>query len=134
MAMLAQRKPEWLKVRIPQGEQWKAMSRLIHGHGLHTVCDEAACPNKAECWGCGTATFMVLGDVCTRNCRFCAVASGKTGTEIDTGEPQRLAEAIKELKLKYAVITSVDRDDLPDCGAGHFAACIKAIKNTTACS
>jgi len=122
------RKPDWLKVKIPQGEQWKAMSRLIRSHGLHTVCDEAACPNKAECWGCGTATFMVLGDICTRGCRFCAVATAKQGQAVSDREPAQLALAIAELKLKYAVITSVDRDDLSDRGAGHFAACITAIR------
>lgn len=125
---MIQRKPDWLRVRIPQGEQWRAMSRLIRDHGLHTVCDEAACPNKAECWGCGTATFMVLGDLCTRSCRFCAVATEASGRAVDADEPRRLAEAVGRLRLKYAVLTSVDRDDLPDRGAGHFAACIRAIK------
>lgn len=122
------RKPAWLRVAVPSGERWRAMSGLLARHGLHTVCDEAACPNKAECWGCGTATFMVLGDVCTRGCRFCAVATGATGTPPRAEEPLELALAVKELGLRYAVITSVDRDDLADRGAGHFAACVRAIK------
>jgi lipoic acid synthetase len=123
-------KPAWLRVALPGGERWRTMSSLIARRGLHTVCDEAACPNKAECWACGTATFMVLGDVCTRGCRFCAVATSAHGTPPSDAEPRELALAIKELGLRYAVITSVDRDDLPDRGAGHFAACVKAIKDT----
>lgn len=122
------RKPAWLRVAVPGGERWLAMSGVLTRHGLHTVCDEAACPNKAECWGCGTATFMVLGDVCTRGCRFCAVATGAAGTQPRVEEPRELALAVKELGLGYAVITSVDRDDLADRGAGHFAACVRAIK------
>jgi lipoic acid synthetase len=122
------RKPAWLKVAIPQGQRWRGMSELIRRRGLHTVCDEASCPNKAECWGCGTATFMVLGDVCTRGCRFCAVATARQGAPVNEAEPLELAEAVRELKLRYAVLTSVDRDDLPDRGAGHFARCIAAIR------
>lgn len=122
------RKPDWLKVAIPQGARWKGMSELVARRGLHTVCDEAACPNKAECWGCGTATFMILGDLCTRGCRFCAVTSSREGRPVDEGEADRLALAVGELGLRYAVITSVDRDDLPDRGAGHFARCVKAIR------
>ncbi|OHD23989.1 MAG: lipoyl synthase [Spirochaetes bacterium GWB1_59_5] len=129
-ARLPERKPAWLRVAVPSGERWRSMSALIARRGLHTVCDEAACPNKAECWGCGTATFMVLGDVCTRGCRFCAVATAKAGTPPRQEEPEELAKAVAELKLKYAVITSVDRDDLADRGAGHFAACVTAIKST----
>jgi lipoic acid synthetase len=124
----AGRKPAWLRVAVPSGERWRSISNLLSRHGLHTVCDEAACPNKAECWGCGTATFMVLGDVCTRGCRFCAVATGATGTPPRAEEPHELALAVKELGLRYAVITSVDRDDLADRGAGHFAACVRAIQ------
>jgi lipoyl synthase len=125
----AGRKPEWLRVPIPFGPEWRRMSGLIERRGLHTVCDSARCPNKAECWGCGTATFMILGDICTRNCRFCAVATGKTGNFLKPDEPAELAEAVAELGLSYAVLTSVDRDDLPDRGAAHFAACIRAIKS-----
>ncbi len=126
----AVRKPAWLRVAVPHGQRWRSMSELIARRGLHTVCDEAACPNKAECWGCGTATFMVLGDICTRGCRFCAVATAVKGTEPRADEPQELALAVRELGLKYAVITSVDRDDLTDRGSGHFAACVSAIKAT----
>lgn len=129
LSPLPARKPAWLRVAVPSGERWRTMSELIARRGLHTVCDEAACPNKAECWGCGTATFMVLGDICTRGCRFCAVATAKAGTPPRPEEPQELAKAVAELKLKYAVITSVDRDDLADRGAGHFAACVTAIKS-----
>ncbi|GAB1433262.1 lipoyl synthase [Spirochaetota bacterium] len=121
-------KPQWLKVPLPGGKRWQSMSALVSRRGLHTVCDEARCPNKAECWGCGTATFMVLGDICTRGCSFCAVSTAKAGTVPNPQEPEELAAAVMELGLGYAVITSVDRDDLADRGAGHFAACVKAIK------
>ena len=123
-----QRKPEWLKVAIPQGKLWRSMSELVTRRGLHTVCDEAACPNKAECWGCGTATFMVLGHLCTRGCRFCAVSTAAVGTPVRDDEPRELALAVKELGLKYVVVTSVDRDDLADRGASHFARCVEAIR------
>jgi lipoic acid synthetase len=123
-----QRKPEWLKVAIPQGKLWRSMSELVRRRGLHTVCDEAFCPNKAECWGCGTATFMVLGELCTRGCRFCAVSTSAKGAAIRDDEPRELALAVRELNLKYAVLTSVDRDDLADRGAGHFARCVTAIR------
>lgn len=123
-----QRKPEWLKVAIPQGNRWRSMTELVRRRGLHTVCDEASCPNKAECWACGTATFMVLGDLCTRGCRFCAVSTAAHGRPVRDDEPRELALAVKELELKYAVITSVDRDDLADRGAGHFARCVAAIR------
>ena len=122
------RKPAWLRVGIPHGRQWLGMDRLLARRGLHTVCDEAACPNKAECWGCGTATFMVLGDACTRGCSFCAVATARRGAPVDAGEPERLAGAVRELGLRYVVITSVDRDDLDDRGAAHFAACVSAVR------
>ncbi len=124
-------KPSWLKIQLPHGHEWQHVERVLAAHGLHTVCDEAKCPNKGECWGAGTATFMILGDVCTRGCRFCAVKTSRTGTPLDTEEPYRLAEAVKTLGLAYAVITSVDRDDLPDRGAAHFAACIHAIHRTS---
>ncbi|TFG80701.1 MAG: lipoyl synthase [Spirochaetales bacterium] len=128
-AVPAGRKPAWLRVAIPRGTRWRVMSDLLSKRGLHTVCDEAACPNKAECWGNGTATFMVLGDTCTRCCRFCAVATASKGAPIDDREPEELALAIRELDLRYAVITSVDRDDLPDRGAGHFARCVSAVRS-----
>ncbi len=121
-------KPSWLKVRLPHGDAWRHVEEVLASHGLHTVCDEARCPNKGECWGAGTATFMIMGDICTRGCRFCAVRTAKRGRPLDPEEPRRLAEAVKALHLTYAVITSVDRDDLPDRGAGHFAACIRAVR------
>lgn len=121
-------KPSWLKVRLPHGDAWRHVEEVLASHGLHTVCDEARCPNKGECWGAGTATFMIMGDICTRGCRFCAVRTAKHGRPLDSEEPRRLAEAVKALNLTYAVITSVDRDDLPDRGAGHFAACIHAVR------
>lgn len=121
-------KPEWIKVRLPAGNEWEKVSAILAKHGLHTVCDEARCPNKGECWGCGTATFMILGDICTRGCKFCAVEAAKTGRPLRSDEPEALALAVKEMGLTYAVLTSVDRDDLPDRGADHFAACIEAIR------
>ncbi len=123
------RKPDWLKVRIPAGENWRQVSRLLAERGLATVCDSAKCPNKAECWGASTATFMVLGSVCTRACRFCAVSHAAAGESLRAEEPRQLAEAVAELSLKYAVITSVDRDDLGDRGAAHFGECVRAIKS-----
>lgn len=122
------RKPNWIRARLPSGTEWRRVDEILKRRGLHTVCDEARCPNKGECWGGGTATFMILGDVCTRGCRFCAVATGRHGRSVRPEEAEELAEAVAELGLKYAVITSVDRDDLADRGAGHFAACLRAIK------
>ena len=121
-------KPHWLKVSIASGQEFKKVRNQLHGSGLHTVCEEAKCPNIAECWNSGTATFMVLGSTCTRNCPFCAVQSSKKGKPVDKGEPQKIAQAIKKFGLRYAVLTSVDRDDLPDFGSGHFAECIRAVK------
>ena len=123
------RKPDWIRVRPPSGGEWHAVDEVLKKRGLHTVCDEARCPNKAECWGCGTATFMILGDVCTRGCRFCAVATGREGRPVRPEEADELAEAVAELNLLYAVLTSVDRDDLADRGASHFAACVRRIKD-----
>ena len=124
-------KPEWIKVRLPAGNEWKKVDDILTKHGLHTVCDEAHCPNKGECWGCGTATFMILGDICTRGCSFCAVQAGKCGKPLREDEPEALAQAVREMGLNYAVITSVDRDDLPDKGAFHFARCIDAVKRAS---
>jgi len=121
-------KPDWIKVRLPAGNEWKAVDGILSRHGLHTVCDEARCPNKGECWGCGTATFMILGDICTRGCSFCAVEAAARGRPLRPDEPEALALAVGEMNLSYAVITSVDRDDLPDKGAAHFARCIEAIR------
>ena len=123
-----QPKPEWLKVRPPAGENYKRLKVLSGELGLHTVCEEAHCPNIAECWGGGTATFMLLGDTCTRGCRFCAVKSGNPKMVVDEFEPLKIATALKEMKLSYVVLTSVDRDDLPDGGAGHFAQTIVETK------
>ncbi|MEM3794961.1 MAG: lipoyl synthase [Thermoprotei archaeon] len=121
-------KPEWLKIRPPSGEKYLMIKGLKEGLELYTVCEEAHCPNIYECWGGGTATFMVMGDVCTRHCRFCAVRSGRPNGYLDPIEPIKLAYAIRRMNLRYVVITSVDRDDLEDGGASHFAACIREIK------
>ena len=126
--MLAERKPEWLRVRPPSGDRYGHLKGLLRGLNLHTVCEEAHCPNVGECWGGGTATIMLLGDLCTRGCRFCAVKSGNPRGLVDDGEPRRVAEAIADLGLTYVVLTSVDRDDLPDGGASHFAATVREIK------
>lgn len=117
-------RPEWLKVRLPGGDNYFRLKGLVREHRLNTVCEDARCPNIAECWGAGTATFMILGEVCTRACKFCAVKTGLP-PEYDTDEPRRVAEAIGKLNLKYAVITSVDRDDLEDGGASIFAETIR---------
>lgn len=121
-------KPDWIKVRLPAGNAWKTVDDILAKNSLNTVCDEARCPNKAECWGCGTATFMVLGDICTRGCRFCAVETAKHGRPLRPDEPESLARAVSEMGLSYVVITSVDRDDLPDRGSFHFARCIEAVR------
>ncbi len=123
------RRPEWMKVRAPSREtRYFDVQKLIQGQGLHTVCEEARCPNIAECWGRGTATFQILGDTCTRACRYCYVHSGRPDTAPDPLEPLRLAQAAAQMGLSHVVVTSVDRDDLPDRGAGHFAATIRALK------
>jgi lipoic acid synthetase len=121
------RKPGWLKVRAPGGEAYARIKRLLRERKLHTVCEEAQCPNQGECWGAGTATVLILGDVCTRGCRFCAVTSGNPGGEVDPEEPWKVSEVIASLGLRYVVLTSVDRDDLPDGGADHFAETIRQI-------
>jgi lipoic acid synthetase len=121
-------RPDWLKVRIPGGENFFEVRRILRSHQLNTICEDALCPNIAECWGKHrTATFMILGDICTRACAFCAVTSGKP-TELDLMEPARVAAAIADLKLKHAVITSVDRDDLADGGATIFADTVREIR------
>lgn len=122
-----QPKPEWLKVKAPGSENYQRLKQLMRGLQLHTVCEEARCPNIGECWHYGTATFMILGDVCTRNCGYCAVAHGKPPT-LDLEEPARVGNAVEVLALNYAVITSVDRDDLPDGGASIFAATIREAR------
>jgi lipoic acid synthetase len=123
---LPDRKPSWLKVKSPGGERYSRLKGLMRELDLHTVCEEAHCPNLGECWDHGTATFMILGDVCTRNCAYCAVAHGRP-PKYDIAEPSRVATAIAELGLRHAVITSVDRDDLPDFGAWIFAETIRQI-------
>jgi len=124
-------KPEWLKVRAPGSENYLRLRGIMRGLKLNTVCEDAHCPNIGECWHHGTATFMILGDVCTRACSYCAVAHGKP-TTLDIDEPRRVAEAVRAMGLKYAVVTSVDRDDLPDGGAGIFAQTIREIRAMTA--
>jgi len=121
------RRPEWLKVRIGSGETYTSVSRLMRSQSLHTVCEEARCPNQGECWALGTATFMVLGSVCTRNCGFCAIDTGRP-PETDTDEPRRVGEAAAQMRLNHAVITMVARDDLPDGGASIVADTIRAIR------
>jgi len=122
-----QRPPSWLRVRAPAGETYHWLKRLMRAKALHTVCEEAHCPNIAECWGHRTATFLILGDTCTRNCRFCNIKTGHPAP-LDPDEPERVAQAVQAMDLKHAVITSVDRDDLPDGGASVFAAVIRRIR------
>lgn len=121
------RRPEWLKVRIPSGTGYTEVKDVVTSNRLHTVCEEARCPNIGECWGRRTATFMILGDVCTRSCGFCAVKTGRPEF-LDTDEPRRVAEAVKKMDLRHAVITSVNRDELPDGGSGIFAETIRGIR------
>src|SRR5512139_3941962 len=120
-------KPEWLKVRAPGSASYVRLKALMREQGLHTVCEEAHCPNIGECWHHGTATFMLLGDVCTRNCPYCAVAHGRPNP-LDAEEPARVAAAVARIGLRYVVLTSVDRDDLPDGGASGFAATVAEIR------
>ncbi len=121
------RKPDWLRVKVPASPEVARIKKLLRKHSLHTVCEEASCPNLGECFHGGTATFMIMGDICTRRCPFCDVAHGRPNP-LDEKEPAHLAEAIADMGLKYVVITSVDRDDLRDGGAGHFAACIREAR------
>lgn len=125
------RRPEWLRVKVRDTDTYREVGRLLEGLELNTVCEEARCPNIWECWGQHrTATFMILGDVCTRNCRYCSVTTGRPAAPPDPAEPERVAEAVRRLGLAHAVITSVDRDDLADRGAGHFVDTIRAIRAT----
>ncbi|AMA71973.1 MULTISPECIES: lipoyl synthase [Aneurinibacillus] len=124
---MSERKPEWLKIKLNTGENFKELKRMMRGKTLHTVCEEARCPNIYECWANRTATFMILGDLCTRACRFCAVKTGLP-TELDLAEPERVAEATEQMGLRHVVVTSVARDDLKDGGASIFAETIKAIR------
>jgi lipoyl synthase len=120
-------RPEWLKVRVPGNLESLPVAKLVNDHALNTVCQEARCPNIFECWGSGTATFMILGEVCTRRCTFCAVGKGAPLTP-DAGEPVRVAEAVRKMGVRHAVVTMVNRDDLPDGGAEHFARTVEAVR------
>jgi lipoic acid synthetase len=122
------RKPQWLRAPMPAGGGFNAVREVVHEHRLATVCEEAKCPNIGECWNAGTATLMLMGAVCTRACRFCAVDTGNPRGWLDHDEPANSARTVQLMKLKYVVLTSVNRDDLADGGAGHFAACVRAIK------
>ncbi len=125
--MKTRQKPDWLKIKLPTGSNYRQVKRIVEGHHLHTICSSGKCPNMGECWGAGTATFMILGDICTRSCKFCATLSGKP-LPPDADEPAKVAESIRLMGLKHVVITSVDRDDLLDGGAGHWAKTIREIK------
>ncbi|HQU09919.1 MAG TPA: lipoyl synthase, partial [Opitutales bacterium] len=121
------RKPTWLRAKLPTSPRYKAVREIVESHDLHTVCQSAQCPNMGECWSRGTATVMILGNICTRSCTFCAVLTGRP-TELDLGEPARVADAVAKMGLRHAVITSVARDDLKDGGASVWAATIRAIR------
>jgi lipoic acid synthetase len=129
-----QRKPDWLKIKLPKGTNFTQVKSIVQRYNLHTICTSGKCPNMGECWAAGTATLMILGDVCTRSCKFCATKTGKP-LPVDVNEPSNVAESIRLMGLKHAVLTSVDRDDLPDKGASHWAATIAEVKrvnpNTT---
>jgi lipoic acid synthetase len=128
MAMTVGRRPEWLKARIPAGENYSKLKSIIDGRRLHTVCEEARCPNMGECWNAGTATFMILGETCTRSCGFCAVKTGRPAVGLDWDEPRRVAEAVKALGIRHVVITSVNRDERKDGGAPIFAETVRQIR------
>ncbi|HRI26579.1 MAG TPA: lipoyl synthase [Chitinophagales bacterium] len=121
------KKPDWLRVKLPVGQTYRSVRKIVDDYKLHTICESGNCPNMGECWGAGTATFMILGNVCTRSCSFCAVATGKP-TELDLDEPYRVAEAVKLMGVKHCVITSVNRDELNDGGAGVWAETIKQVR------
>ena len=125
-----QGKPKWLRVKLPTGENYKKVRKLVSSHKLHTICESGNCPNMGECWGAGTATFMILGNICTRSCGFCAVATGKP-LAVDWAEPERVARSVKLMEVKHAVITSVDRDDLKDGGSIIWADTVKAIRRVS---
>jgi lipoic acid synthetase len=125
--MQIKRKPEWLKIRLSKGDDYLKVKEIVKEHDLHTICQSGDCPNMGECWSKGTATFMILGNICTRNCKFCNVATGKPLLP-DLNEPVKIANSIRLMKLKHCVITSVDRDDLPDFGSAHWAETIRKVK------
>lgn len=122
------KKPKWLRVKLPTGKEYKQVREIVDEHKLHTICESGNCPNMGECWGAGTATFMILGNICTRSCGFCAVETGRPG-EVDEFEPGRVARSVKLMGVKHCVITSVDRDDLPDGGSIIWAQTVKAIRH-----
>ena len=122
------KKPGWLKIRLHQTPEWAEVHDIVEKHGLHTICSSGRCPNQAECWSRRTATFMILGDICTRGCRFCATRTGRPLAP-DADEPRKVAESVALMKLRYVVVTSVTRDDLPDGGAAHWAATVEAIRS-----
>tara|TARA_B100000886_G_scaffold330633_1_gene281261 strand:+ start:1008 stop:1883 length:876 start_codon:yes stop_codon:yes gene_type:complete len=123
-------KPKWLRVKLPTGKSYKKVRKLVSDHKLHTICESGNCPNMGECWGAGTATFMILGNICTRSCGFCAVATGRP-LPIDWSEPERVARSVKLMQVKHAVITSVDRDDIKDGGSIIWADTVKAIRRVS---
>ncbi|HWS01307.1 MAG TPA: lipoyl synthase [Prolixibacteraceae bacterium] len=125
--MERRQKPGWLKIKLPTGSNYRQVKQIVEGNHLHTICSSGRCPNMGECWGAGTATFMILGEICTRSCKFCATLTGKP-LPPDPGEPAKVADSVKLMGLKHVVITSVDRDDLPDGGAAHWAATIRQIR------
>lgn len=125
--MEMKRKPDWLKIKIPKGTNYSKLKGIVTGYGLHTICSSGQCPNLGECWGAGTATFMIAGEICTRSCKFCATRTGKP-LPLDPEEPLKIARSIKLMNLRHAVITSVDRDDLKDGGAEHWAETIREVK------
>jgi lipoic acid synthetase len=126
----SQRKPPWLRIRLPSRGKHERVRHIVREHRLATVCEESHCPNQSECWSHGTATIMLMGSVCTRACRFCSVDTGNPGGWLDPDEPRQAAESVRLMDLRYVVLTSVDRDDLPDGGAAHYAACVRAIHRT----
>ena len=124
---IKKRKPRWLRVKLPTGKNYKHVRKLVSEHNLHTICESGNCPNMGECWGEGTATFMILGNICTRSCGFCAVSTGRP-LAVDWTEPEKVARSVKLMEVKHCVITSVDRDDLDDGGAQHFANTVNLIR------
>ncbi len=124
---LINKKPNWLRVKLPSGKKFRELRSLVNNHRLHTICESGNCPNMGECWGAGTATFMILGNICTRSCGFCAVATGKPKM-VDWSEPERVARSVKLMDVKHCVITSVDRDDLDDCGVNIWVETINAVR------
>ncbi|MFI3321423.1 MAG: lipoyl synthase [Rikenellaceae bacterium] len=131
MAFVGRKKPDWLKIKIENRAEFAFVSKIVAENNLHTICSSGKCPNMSECWNRGTATFMILGDICTRNCKFCATKSGKP-LEIDQNEPVKLARSVSLMKLKHCVITSVDRDDLKDGGASHWVKVVEKVKELNA--